>query len=222
LVTLTTRLSVVLVLNLALVGGLVVVGLAAHSIAVLAAGADYVADAAAIAVSLVAIWLSRRPVVAGRRNRFRRATAWAAGVNGAWLLGLSALIVVGAVKRLVEGVPHVHGLPVLLMSAVAGLTMFVGAVILGGETPGHEADDRGGAAGQRLAVRAVVLDTVADAAIALGIAFSGAVIWLSGRLFWLDPAVAVVVSVVVGYHAVKLLLDVAAHIGSPDSAQAGP
>jgi cobalt-zinc-cadmium efflux system protein len=221
-VTLTTRLSVVLVLNLALVGGLVVVGLAAHSLAVLAAGADYVADAAAIAVSLVAIWLSRRPVVAGRRNRFHRATGWAAGVNGAWLLGLSVLIVVGAVSRLASGVPHVHGLPVLLMSAIAGLTMFVGALVLGGEAPVPTADDGGRGAGQRLAVRAVVLDTVADAAIAWGTALSGAVIWLTGGMFWLDPAVAIVVSVVVGYHAVKLLVDVAAHFGGPESARAGP
>lgn len=220
--SLTTRLSVVLALNLALVAGLVLVGLAAHSIAVLAAGADYVADAAAIAVSLVAISLSRRPNVAGRPNRFRRATAWAAGANGAWLLGLSVLIVVGAVKRLTGVVPQVHGLPVLVMSAVAGLTMFVGVLILGGEAPGHEVDDHGDRAGQRLAVRAVVLDTVADASIALGVAFSGAVIWLTGGLLWLDPAVAIVVSVVVGCHAVKLLLDVAAHMGSPDSAQAGP
>jgi cobalt-zinc-cadmium efflux system protein len=72
------RLSVVLVLNVALVVGLIVVGLTAHSLGVLAAGADYVADAAAIVVSLLAIWLSRRPVTAARPNRYRMATAWAA------------------------------------------------------------------------------------------------------------------------------------------------
>ena len=56
----TTRLTVVLLLNLALVAGLVVAGTGAHSVAVLAAGGDYLADAAAIGVSLLAIGLARR------------------------------------------------------------------------------------------------------------------------------------------------------------------
>jgi Co/Zn/Cd efflux system component len=48
------RLAVVLLLNLSLVAALVVVGLAAHSLAVFAAGVDCLADAAAIGVSLLA------------------------------------------------------------------------------------------------------------------------------------------------------------------------
>jgi hypothetical protein len=55
------RLTVVLLLNLGLITALVIVGLAAHSLAVLAAGADYLADADAIGVSLLAIWLASRP-----------------------------------------------------------------------------------------------------------------------------------------------------------------
>jgi hypothetical protein len=55
------RLAVVLGLNLALVAALVIVGVTAHSLGVLAAGADYLADAAAIAVSLFAIQLAHRP-----------------------------------------------------------------------------------------------------------------------------------------------------------------
>jgi Co/Zn/Cd efflux system component len=43
----TRRLAIVLALNLSLVTALVIVGLAAHSLAVLAAGVDYLADAAA-------------------------------------------------------------------------------------------------------------------------------------------------------------------------------
>jgi cobalt-zinc-cadmium efflux system protein len=54
------RLTVVLLLNLALVAALVITGVATHSLAVFAAGADYLADAAAIGVSLLAIWLAGR------------------------------------------------------------------------------------------------------------------------------------------------------------------
>jgi hypothetical protein len=49
------RLMFVRVLNLLLIAGLVVVGLRARSLEVLAAGGDYLPDAAAIAVSLFAI-----------------------------------------------------------------------------------------------------------------------------------------------------------------------
>ena len=55
------RLTVVLLLNLGLITALAMVGLAAHSLAVLAAGADYLADAGAIGVSLLAIWLAGGP-----------------------------------------------------------------------------------------------------------------------------------------------------------------
>jgi Co/Zn/Cd efflux system component len=54
----TARLWVVLAANLALVAALVVVGFVANSVGVFAAGIDYVADAAAIGVSLLAIHLA--------------------------------------------------------------------------------------------------------------------------------------------------------------------
>ena len=52
---------IVLVLNLALVTGLVAVGVTAHSLAVLAEGGDYLLDAAGVGVALLAIGLSARP-----------------------------------------------------------------------------------------------------------------------------------------------------------------
>jgi cobalt-zinc-cadmium efflux system protein len=51
------RLGLVLLLNLLLIAALVIVGVVAHSLGVLAAGVDYFADAAAIGVSLMAIRL---------------------------------------------------------------------------------------------------------------------------------------------------------------------
>jgi cobalt-zinc-cadmium efflux system protein len=73
-------------LNLALITAQVAVGVAAHSLAVLAAGADYLADAAAIDVSLLAIWLAARPPTASRPHGYQSATKIAALVNpgGCW------------------------------------------------------------------------------------------------------------------------------------------
>jgi cobalt-zinc-cadmium efflux system protein len=60
------RLLIVLVLNLALIAGLVAVGIAGHSVGLLAAGGDYFADSGAIALALLAIWLRDRPPTARR------------------------------------------------------------------------------------------------------------------------------------------------------------
>ena len=199
------RLTVVLLLNLLLVAALVIVGVAARSLVVLAAGADYLADASAIGVSLFAIWLSRRPPSPAHPGGYPDATNVAALVNAGWLLILNILIAGAAIRRLISGAPHVEGLPVLIVSAVAAVAMLAGALILGGD-PG---DDDGS---EDLNVKAVLLDTAADAAAAAGVAVSGAVILAAGGWYWLDPAVALGIAVVVGYGALSLARRVVAAI----------
>jgi len=198
----TRRLAVVLLLNLGLVAALVVTGLAAHSLAVFAAGADYLADAAAIGVSLLAIWLAARP------RGHPRATTIAALVNAGWLLILNVGIAAAAIQHLATGARHVAGLPVLIVSSIAAVVMLAGALILGGD-----ADDTDG--GEDLNVKAVLLDTAADAAAAAGVAVSGAVILGVGGWYWLDPATALGIAVIVGYHALKLTRRVMVALRSP-------
>ncbi len=196
-----------LLLNLLLVTGLVITGLRARSLGVLAAGGDHLADAAAIGVSLLAIRLSRGPPSPRRLPDYPNATNIAALVNGGWLLVLSVLIVVSAIRRLIVGTPGVHGLPVLIVSAIAAAVMLAGALILRGQD-----DDDDGT--EDLNVKAVLLDTAADAASAGGVAVSGAVILLTGGTDWLDPAVACAIAVIIGYHAARLTPKVIAAIRS--------
>jgi len=204
------RLTVVLLLNVGLVTALVIAGLAAHSLAVLAAGADYLADAGAIGVSLLAIWLAARPPTRARPGGYPNATNIAALVNAGWLLILNVLIAAAAIQRLAEGTRRVEGLPVLIVSGIAAAVMLAGALILGGD-PGDPGDDDG----EDLNVKAVLLDTAADAAAAAGVAVSGAVILAAGGWYWLDPAVALAIAVIIGYHAQKLVRKVVAAI-QPD------
>jgi cobalt-zinc-cadmium efflux system protein len=194
------RLWAVLVANLALVCALTGVGITAQSLGVWAEGADYLADAAAIGVSLFAINLSSRAPTPKHPDSYPRATRYAAAVNGGWLLLLSLLVAAGGADRLISGVRQVHGLPVLIVSGVAAVAMIAGALLLGTDL-GNDADDD-----YDLNVRAVLLDTAADAAAATGVAVAGAVIYAAHGLYWLDPAVALVIAAVVGYHAVRLLL----------------
>jgi cobalt-zinc-cadmium efflux system protein len=184
-----SRLGIVLGLNLSLIAALVIVGLAAHSVGVLAAGGDTGADSVALVLGLIAV------TVRDRSTHPRRSLAVpaAALINGGALLVVTTLIGVEAVRRLFRGAPEVHGLPVLIVSGVTMAVLFVGAWVLGTS-----------AANEDLHMRSVLLDTLADAAAAGAVAIAGAVITLTGRFFWLDPALALAIAAVVAVPVIGL------------------
>ena len=64
----------------------------------------------------------------------------------------------------------------------------------------------------------MLLDTAADLA-AGAVALTGAIILATASLYWLDPTVALLVSVAVAYHACKLLrrVVVARRTGDPSA-----
>ena len=198
-----TRLLIVLGLNLALIAGLVAVGIVGHSVGLLAAGGDYLADSGAIMLALVAIWLRDRPATARRPQGYPRATAFAALVNAGLLLLVVLLVVVAAAWRLLTGAGRVHGLPVMMAAVVSATVMVAGALVLGGDLDQDDDTDA-----DRANMRAVLLDTVADAAAAAGVAVAGLIILVTGAWFWLDPAVALVIAAVIGYHVLLLLRDI--------------
>jgi len=105
-----------------------------------------------------------------------------------------------ALDRLVTGTITVDGLPVLLVSCIAALVMSSGALILQGDPE----DNAGEGQGRDLSVAAILLDTIADAAAAAGVAAAGAIIMATGGWYWLDPAVALIIAIVVAYHALRL------------------
>jgi cation diffusion facilitator family transporter len=209
------RLVVVLVLNLALVAALVAVGVTAHSLAVLAEGSDYLLDAAGVGVALLALRLSVRPVSQARPGGYPNATSIAALVNAGWLLALELLVAAAAIDRLVTGTPQVHALPVLVVSGIAAVVMTAGARVLHGDVADERTQERD------LSIAAVLLDTVADAAAAAGVAAAGAIILATGGWYWLDPAVALAIAIVVAYHALALLRKVHRQLRSAADASTG-
>lgn len=204
------RLLIVLGLNLALIGGLVAVGIAGHSVGLLAAGGDYLADSGAIVLALLAIWLQNRPATIRRPRGYPRATAYAALVNAGLLLVVVVLVFIAAAQRLLTGTGHVQGLPVMLAAGVAAIVMVAGALVLGGDLDQDDDTDA-----DRANMRAVLLDTVADAAAAAGVAIAGLIILATGAWFWLDPAVALLISAVIGYHVVLQLRDISRSLRRP-------
>lgn len=185
------RLTVVLALNVAMIVGLLVVGLSAHSLGVLAAGGDYVADSAAIALGVIAI------TIRDRVGDHSRAPTIVALINASALLVVTALVVGEAVRRLVQGTPAVNGLPVFVVSVIATATMLGGVLILGAD-----------AAREDLHMRSVLLDTLSDALASAAVAVAGAVIYLTGTGSWLDSVLALIIGLAIGGAALRLLHDV--------------
>jgi cation diffusion facilitator family transporter len=185
------RLTIVLALNVTMIVGLLVVGLISHSLGVVAAGGDYIADSTAILLGIVAV------TVRDRRGQDSQAPTYVALINSGALLAVSAFVLVEAVRRLVDGTPAIRGLPVLIVSSIAAAVMVAGVVVLGRD-----------AGREDLHMRSVLLDTAADALAAAGVAVSGGIIFVTGRLFWLDSAMSLVISVVIGVGAIRLLRDV--------------
>ena len=114
----------------------IVAGVLASSLALLSDAGHMLTDAAALAVSLAAARLAARPAYGAMTYGLGRAEILSAQANGLTLLVLAALIVYGAVVRLVSP-PDVHG-GVMLAVALAGIPVNLLAVrILAGDAE-HE------------------------------------------------------------------------------------
>ncbi|HEY8318518.1 MAG TPA: cation transporter [Amnibacterium sp.] len=198
------RLSIVLALNLALVVGLAIAGLAVGSVSLLATAADCVGDAFALALGLLAVHLRDRHGRAG-------ATNVVALVNVVVLLVASAGVLVEAATRLLHGTPEVPGLPILIGGVVTAVVLGVGVLVIGTD-----------AGGEDLHMRSVLLDTASDSVAAGAVAVAGAVIALAQGLYWLDPAVGAVIALVVIVGAIRLLVDVVRALRTGTVVQVGP
>jgi cobalt-zinc-cadmium efflux system protein len=185
------RLTILLAMNAAMIAGLVVVGLLAHSLGVLAAGGDYVADSAAILLGIIAVTIRERV------GPHSKAPTYVAAINASALLVVTALVLIEAVRRLLNGTPVINGLPVLIVSGIATAVMLAGVFVLGTA-----------AGSEDLHMRSVLLDTASDALASAAVAVSGAIIYVTDRYYWLDSLLSLVIALVIGAGAVRLLIAV--------------
>jgi cobalt-zinc-cadmium efflux system protein len=111
------RLGLALGLILAFMVAEVVVGVLAHSLALLSDSAHMLTDAGALVMSLVVLRLAAQPAGGNRTFGLRRSEILSAQANGAALLVLAGLIVYGAVRRLVAP-PDAKGGAILVVALV--------------------------------------------------------------------------------------------------------
>jgi cobalt-zinc-cadmium efflux system protein len=202
------KLRLAMGLNLVIVVVQVSVGIAAASLGLLADAAHNITDVAAIVVSLIAVRFARRRADASRSFGYHRGTILAAQANAASILVVCVLVGFEAVRRLRDPQPVEGGL-VLVVALVAAAANFGAAAVLGGAGHGgghghdHGPDDGGDS--HDLNMRSALLHMLSDGAVSLGVALAGLVILLTDGWYWLDPAVSLLISTVIGVQGWQLL-----------------
>ncbi|GAB2870398.1 cation diffusion facilitator family transporter [Actinoallomurus bryophytorum] len=121
-------LSAALALILAYMAGEVILGVLAHSIALISDAAHMLTDAASIVLALVAMRLAARPPRGGYTYGLNRTEILSAQANGITLLLLSAWLTYEAVRRLIHP-PEVTG-GLVLATAAAGVVINLAATWL--------------------------------------------------------------------------------------------
>ncbi len=99
----------------------VVVGVLAHSLALISDAGHMLTDAASIVLALVAIRIAARPARGAYTYGFKRVEIFSAQANGITLLLLAAWFVYESVHRLIDP-PAVSG-PLVLITALVGIVV---------------------------------------------------------------------------------------------------
>ena len=116
-------------------------GWLANSLALMADAGHMLSDVAALALSVFALWIARRPATPVRSYGFLRVEILAALVNGVTLVVISILIFVQAWRRFLEP-QAVHGTLMLAVGA-AGLAVNLLAAFLLHRSSAHSLNVRG-------------------------------------------------------------------------------
>ena len=178
-------------LNLGLVVVQVVYGLMADSVALLADAGHNFGDAIGLILAWVAYTLGRVQSSERFTYGFRSASILAAFANAVLLLVATGAIVWEALRRIAEP-PEVAGTTVMIVAAAGIVINGLSAWIL--------------MAGQKhdLNIRGAFLHLVADAVVSVGVVIGGAIIVATGWN-WIDPAVSLVIAVVIVWGTWSLL-----------------
>jgi cobalt-zinc-cadmium efflux system protein len=123
------KLAIALALILGFMCVEVAVGIAAESLALLSDAAHMLTDAGALALSLVAIRLAKRPAAGAMTYGLKRSEILAAAINGTTLLVLGVLIVIEGIRRIVNP-PDVEGGLVLAVAILGIAVNLVATMIL--------------------------------------------------------------------------------------------
>lgn len=185
-------LKLALTLIVAFMGVELVAGILAHSLALLSDAAHMLTDAAALALSLVALRIARRPPRGAMTYGFGRVEILSAQANGITLVLLALWIVFEAIQRLVAP-PDVEG-GIVVIVALAGIVVNLMAVYV-----------LAGASRESLNVEGSFQHILTDLFAFVATAIAGAIILLTG-FTRVDAIASLLVAASMLYAGTRLVL----------------
>ena len=166
-------------------------GLFTNSLALLADSGHMLSDAAALGLSLFAIWLSLKPASTEKTYGYYRTEIIAAFINGITLVGIAFFIIWEAYERFHS--PYHIKAPLMIAIATGGLIInIIGAYIL------HRSSK------DNLNIHGAFLHIIGDLLGSIGAIIAGMCI-----LFWnfylADPIISIIIALLVLYSAINLV-----------------
>ena len=177
-----------LIIALVLITGFMIAevigGILSGSLALLADAAHMVADAAAIALALLALWVSGRPASVERTFGYHRAEVLAAMLNALSLWLIAAYIFFEAYHRIFEDTPHIEGSLMLIVGSI-GLVVNIAASFVLHRSARHS-----------LNVQGAFLHVIADLIGSVGVVISGVIIVTTGWVL-VDPILSILLGLLI-------------------------
>lgn len=186
------RLVIVLILVVGYMAAEIIGGLLSGSLALLADAGHMFSDAAALSLSLFALWIAGRPATRPHTFGYYRAEILSALANGVALVVIAVFVIIEAVQRFRSPSPVMGKL--MMGIAVGGLIInILGVWILHGR---HS---------NSLNIQGAWMHMLADLLGSVITIAAGVLIWVF-KWYWADPAGSLLLAGLVVYSAWKLLV----------------
>jgi cobalt-zinc-cadmium efflux system protein len=181
-----------------------IVGLRAHSLALISEAGHNTSDFLALLLSFVAVYFHSRPATDKKTFGYRRAGVLAAFVNGIALIGIAVWLAVEAIGRLLHPLvvePHWMMITAAIGVAMNGILAWMLSRV------SHDVNIRG-------AFIHMLGDTLSTAAVIIG----GAAIALTG-MQWIDPALSILIAALIFWSSLSIMRETLNILleGTPDN-----
>ncbi|MDX1702386.1 MAG: cation diffusion facilitator family transporter [Melioribacteraceae bacterium] len=181
------------ILNLAFVVVELVFGIVTNSLALISDAGHNFGDVIGLLIAWGAAYLVQKKPTTRYTYGFKKSSIIAAQLNSLILLVAIGIIIWEAVNR-INNPPDVDG---AVMMLVAGIGVVINGITTFLFLSGRKED---------LNIKGAYLHMLADTVISLGVVISGLIIYLT-NLFWIDPAISIIIALMIFWSTYKLLRD---------------
>jgi cobalt-zinc-cadmium efflux system protein len=169
----------------------IVGGLLSNSLALLGDAGHMLVDALALSISLIAIWIARRPADTAKTYGYHRVEIMAALTNGVILVLVAVFIFYRAYQRLLEPA-EIDAALMMVIAAIGLVANLVGMLLLRG------------ARHTSINIKAAFWHILGDTISSFGVIVGGIIIAITDWRI-VDPIIAIVIGTIILWGAVRLV-----------------